>query len=80
MKRGRGEFTHLGCVCAEEGSFGGEGEEELDLMHWFPPAHDLVRQQDSAHLWVLVLAFVHDRLQDREKNKTSAIEMYGPIW
>lgn len=45
-------------------------EEELDLMHSSPPAHDLVRQQHSAHLWVLVLAFIDDRLQETPKETT----------
>lgn len=45
-------------------------EEEFDLMHSSPPAHDLVRQQHSAHLRVLVLAFVDDRLQETPKETT----------
>lgn len=45
-------------------------EEELDLMHLSPPAHDLVRQQHSAHLWVLVLAFIDDWLQETPKETT----------
>lgn len=51
----------------EEERRGGEEErriceEEPDPEHLFSPAHDLVCQQHSAHLWVLVLAFVNNGL------------------
>lgn len=46
-------------------------------MHWLPPAHDLMRQQHSAHLWVLVLAFINDWLQQTEREEqTFVIEMH----
>lgn len=39
----------------------------IELRSHFSPAHDLMCQQHSAHLWILVLAFINNRLLGEKK-------------
>lgn len=40
-------------------------EQSHSLGPGFLPAHDLVGEEDAAHLWILVLAFVQDGLKSQ---------------
>ena len=61
-RRGRGEEE--GEQRKRRGRGGSVGK---DVMQSSSPAHDLMCQQHSAHLWVFVLAFINNRLK-RERH------------
>lgn len=44
----------------------------------FVPAHDLMGEEDAAHLWILVLAFVQDGLE-AQAGKRLLRTYYAPI-
>lgn len=44
-------------------------QDSCSRVYFVLPAHDLVGQQDPAHLWVFILALIDNRLKDESRKR-----------